>query len=60
MTIDAVVIEGTARVHEVQLTGLSPATRYHHRVHTGATASETYSSRRRPRATPRRASGGSP
>lgn len=32
--------EGDARVHEVQLLGLTPATRYHYRVHTGTVASE--------------------
>ncbi|MBN8616661.1 MAG: fibronectin type III domain-containing protein, partial [Deltaproteobacteria bacterium] len=34
--------EGEARVHEVQLTGLTPATRYHYRVHTGTASSETF------------------
>lgn len=33
---------GAARVHEVALTGLAPATRYHYRVHTGAAASEVF------------------
>ncbi len=36
----AITTEGTARVHEVQLTGLAPATRYYYRAHTGAVASE--------------------
>jgi len=38
----SIAIEGTARVHEVQLTGLDPSTRYHYRVHTGALVSETF------------------
>jgi MYXO-CTERM domain-containing protein len=37
----AIAIEGEARVHEVPLTGLSPATRYYYRVHTGTASSET-------------------
>ncbi len=37
----ALTTEGDARVHEVELTGLAPATRYHYRVHTGSAASET-------------------
>lgn len=34
--------EGTARIHEVELSGLAPATRYHYRVRTGALASEVF------------------
>ncbi|MCB9596319.1 MAG: fibronectin type III domain-containing protein, partial [Sandaracinaceae bacterium] len=34
--------EGTNRVHEVELTGLLPATRYHYRVRTGAAVSEPF------------------
>ncbi|MBX7194078.1 MAG: metallophosphoesterase family protein [Sandaracinaceae bacterium] len=41
-TGSAIAIEGDARVHEVELTGLSPATRYHYRVHTGTVASDTF------------------
>ena len=33
---------GTHRVHEVRLTGLSPATRYHYRVRTGSAVSEVF------------------
>ena len=42
--------EGTARIHEVELTGLTPATRYHYRVRTGTAASETFHFTTRPAA----------
>ncbi len=38
-TGSSVPTEGDARVHEVELTGLSPATRYYYRVHTGGAES---------------------
>jgi len=34
--------EGAHRLHEVQLTGLTPGTRYHYRAITGAAISETF------------------
>lgn len=33
---------GTSRIHDVQLTGLAPATRYFYRVHTGPVQSEVF------------------
>lgn len=38
----ALTTDGAFRVHEVELTPLSPATRYYYRVHTGTASSATY------------------
>jgi len=38
----AITSEGAHRIHEVQLTGLLPGTRYYYRAHTAAAASEVY------------------
>lgn len=44
----SIASEGSARLHEVELTGLAPSTRYHYRARTGAASSEVFHFTTRP------------